>query len=389
MLRNLFLKVIRSPPGSMPPPLAQERDSDTRCTYTSLLGVGKRLNLVTWRPNFGKQETTHVDLLVLGDSYADDIDMGFECWPTLLARKERWSCLSCARGGAEAAAATAQYALASDFAVEANLLIDEETVVLVHLGGNDLLHGLRYGPIACLLLLCDVAMSLFSYFRLFGVPTPLPRLPRVSFFGIASRRVTRQLRLLLSVLSERGHHTVVVSGLPVCSVVPTVRVIVSLLTGSWLWQYALPGAGAAAARVVTLLADGTAALLQSELFGGLASAAAEVSAHSKSSAASVTCSSPRLVLLDEAAVLREIASQAGEGGRSMWKDFHHPTAECHQKMSDRLQKRLHHQLGMTACARSSARSSAEVASSSLPSSASRSSTTRRGRARSKSPNRRG
>ena len=58
----------------------------------------KKFNLVTWLPR--QKHEASVGLLVLGDSYADNFDMGFECWQTLLARQCRLSSLNVACGGA-------------------------------------------------------------------------------------------------------------------------------------------------------------------------------------------------------------------------------------------------------------------------------------------------
>lgn len=300
--------------------------------------MGKRLNLTTWQPAIGTtpMDSAHVNLLVLGDSYADDIDMGFECWPTLVARRRNWSRLSCARGGAESTAALEQYALANSFASQNGLVIDERTVVLVHLGGNDLLHALWYGPLAFVLLLFDVAASVWSHVgSLLGMTTTRrQRLPRASFFGLAARRVARNLRDLMLLLASRGHRQVVVSGLPVCSVVPTARVLVSLITGSWIWAWLLPGGGRFAASVVSTLVDDAAGLLQMDLFAQLESVAGEME---NLPHAQHTSGRLQLTLLDEAAVLKEVSAEAHEG---MWKDGHHPTARSHARMAARIDDAL-------------------------------------------------
>ena len=57
----------------------------------------KKFNLVTWLPR--QNHEASVGILVLGDSYADHFDMGFECWQTLLARQCRLSSLNVACGG--------------------------------------------------------------------------------------------------------------------------------------------------------------------------------------------------------------------------------------------------------------------------------------------------
>ena len=52
----------------------------------------KKFNRMTWIPQRADERT--IGLLVLGDSYADHFDMGFECWQTLLGRQcglSRWA----------------------------------------------------------------------------------------------------------------------------------------------------------------------------------------------------------------------------------------------------------------------------------------------------------
>lgn len=298
-----------------------------------------------------------MNLLVIGDSYADDVDMGFECWPTLIARRRNWSKLSCARGGAESTAALEQYALADAFATSNGLEIDERTMVLVHLGGNDLLHALWFFPVAFVLLMCDIGVSLFSRIgSLLGLAGRRRRLPRASFFGLAARRVARNLRGLLLLLASRGHRQVVISGLPVCSVVPTARFLVSVLTGSWLWAWLFPGGGRMAASVVSTLIDEASGLLQADLFaqleavteemrtscGGAGEPPSPLSPGSTPSPGSPPSPGLRLLLLDEAAVLREVAHEnaterAKEKAKAgMWKDGHHPTACSHARIAARI-----------------------------------------------------
>lgn len=329
MLRSRFLRRLSSPPEPLPPPL--DRREDARCNFTQLRGMGKRLNLTTWQPAIGTapRDSSHVNLLVLGDSYADDIDMGYECWPTLVARRRNWSHLSCARGGAESTAALEQYALADTFARQHGLVIDERTVVLVHLGGNDLLHALWYGPLAFVFLFFDVVASVwFRVGSLLGMMSARrQRLPRASFFGLAARRVARNLRGLMLLLAARGHRQVIVSGLPVCSVVPTARVLVSIITGSWLWAWLLPGGGRLAASVVSTLVDEAAGLLQVDLFAQLEAVTEEME---KRPDAQHPSSRLQLTLLNEAAVLKEVSAEAGG---DMWKDGHHPTARSHARMA--------------------------------------------------------
>ena len=75
---------------------------------------------------------------------------------------------------------------------------------------------------ALILLLLDVSWMLMrrrGWLRRRGHG----ELPRHFFFGTLSRRIGADARALLAHLSARGTTKVLVSGLPVCSVVPTAR----------------------------------------------------------------------------------------------------------------------------------------------------------------------
>ena len=53
-------------------------------------------NHLTWRPCEAGGSRA---LVVIGDSYADDVDMGFETWPSQLARALPATLVNTARGG--------------------------------------------------------------------------------------------------------------------------------------------------------------------------------------------------------------------------------------------------------------------------------------------------
>ena len=104
----------------------------------------KKFNLVTWLPR--RTNETEVGLLVLGDSYADHFDMGFECWPTLLGRQCGLSSLNVACGGARVSQYRSQLGAATVACRELGLRHTAESLVVVHAGGNDFLQA-RPGPL--------------------------------------------------------------------------------------------------------------------------------------------------------------------------------------------------------------------------------------------------
>ena len=63
----------------------------------------------------GRCSAGAVEALILGDSYADDIDMGFYAWPSKLAQLRSLACLNAARGGAESRHVEFQYKHAKQF----------------------------------------------------------------------------------------------------------------------------------------------------------------------------------------------------------------------------------------------------------------------------------
>ena len=145
---GLVQRQIEAPPGPMPAPWA-DGGTVVRARYTRSRLFGKRLGRVAWAPAPEHPSRTHVDVLVIGDSYADSIDMGFPCWPALVAGLRGSSCLCAARGGAAMADGIGQYEQASEFASAHGLALSADTWCIVHLGGNNLLHG----------LVCDAARA--------------------------------------------------------------------------------------------------------------------------------------------------------------------------------------------------------------------------------------
>ena len=321
MLASLFLRRLSSPPLAAPPPYdrAIEADEPTivRAEWTAVRLIGKRLNRVCYTVPSGSSRSPlppPVGGIVLGDSYADDVDMRYFCWPSLMLARSGRSALNAARGGSEARHGIDQHERALAFAAQHDLRIDfDATLCIVHLGGNDLLHALWLGPLALAMLWIDVALACLA---LAGLTAPMRALPRVSFFGVAARRVAAELSALVRHLSPH-HRRVLVSGLPVCAAVPTCQIVVgALLLPVWL----LRGRAAhrqTASAVLTM----AAALGQALIFEQVAAAAA----------------GPTTVLFfDEAAALEAVVAQghgAEEARRRAFRDTHHPLAWVHEELA--------------------------------------------------------
>jgi hypothetical protein len=185
----------------------------------------KKFNLVTWLPR--QNRAASVGLLVLGDSYADHFDMGFECWQTLLARQCRLSSLNVACGGARISQYRSQLATATAACEELGLRHSAETLVVVHAGGNDFLHALMLPPLLPLLLLDIVRCGAR---RALGLPRfKAASPPLLSFVGLSARWLALQLRLLVAALHRLGYRRVLVSGPVITPSLPLARTVVTLL----------------------------------------------------------------------------------------------------------------------------------------------------------------
>ena len=311
----LFYRTLDTPPHEITTLAATEqwrvRFSQLRSPLSwaaKVAGKTGQLALTSWLPTTG---SSHADMLVLGDSYADDVDMGYWCWPALLARSRGWSILSAARGGSKSGCAMEQYARARAFADELGLSVTRETICVIHLGGNDLLHSLWLGPLAFALLLLDIAFLLARRTTSLYIRS---RPPRFTFFGLLSRRVATNTSATLRLLAAHGHRTVLLSGLPLCAAVPTARTVVRLLIcGCW------PCAG----DCVSAIIGEAAALMQDELFAAARATAEE------------GCLS--LILFDEASTLMELhTAVAGTSAvATFWRDAHHPSHWVHAELAAR------------------------------------------------------
>ena len=313
MLWLSMLRRFHSSCHPLPPPL--EASDGSLSAWTAVPITKKRLNLTTYVP--AKPGATAVDALVIGDSYADDIDMGYSCWPSILGRMRGWSVLNAARGGSIAGQAISQYERAVEFAEAEHLQVGVSTLCIVHLGGNNLLHALWLGPVAIALLLIDV---LFIGLGLVGVTERLGSLPRFSFASVLARWILRDLGCLVRFLAGKGHRRVLVSGLPLCAEVPTMRVVVGL----FVWPLGLPSL--VLRGNLQLCSDAISAI--STEFAALAQAA--IAAHLRAEAGGAGV---ELLFFDEAAAMMQVCDDSRRQRRRAFKDGHHPNAGAHVEIA--------------------------------------------------------
>lgn len=89
-----------------------------------------------------KDGTHHVDAVMIGDSWVDCAWCGFNTWPMLLALKSNWTSLNVGKCGTVVADTIEQLETVITQLDELGGETDENTLWIVHSGGNDVLFGL-------------------------------------------------------------------------------------------------------------------------------------------------------------------------------------------------------------------------------------------------------
>ena len=316
-----FFWPVYSSSDERPPPYDTVKPDLASFYFIRMRLFGKRLGILWWRlPNNHKKssDADHVDFLVLGDSYADDIDMGFRTWPGLLASTKNGTCLNVSLVEAADHGCTEQLDRADRWMAESNKRVSDKTQVLIHLGGNDILHALQMlGPFAILLLFFDLYMLAAA--RWSWRPR-MTALPKYSFFGFLARRITSSLTTLIGLLGKRGYTKVLVASVPLSASMPLPRIMITCMTWAWVWR------GSSRSKLVTDLLDDASELLDSHVSAALEEAA--------------RANQIQLQYFDEGGALRKAACKLHENDLSkvrmfdsMWKDAHHPRQWVHAELA--------------------------------------------------------
>lgn len=100
-------------------------------------------------------------------------------------------------------------------------------LLLVHTGGNDVLHTLLIPPLLLLLVLDIVRLALVRA-GLSRLASPPP--PWFSFTSLVVRRYRAYVLPLLAAAEAKGHEGVAVLGIPINSAIPLARLLIGLLT---------------------------------------------------------------------------------------------------------------------------------------------------------------
>ncbi len=209
-----------SPPLPWPAALGPVPPPDGAFTRWTKNPITRKLhNSHTWLPRPPPADQKHIDVLVVGDSYADPHDMAFFCWPDVLARTLGLTALNAARGGSRSDQTVGQLERALAAAAGHGLCTSGSTVLIVHTGGNDALQLLL--PLLLLLILDLLRLVAAHVFR---VPRPGPAWPRASFIGIIGRRVGAKHARLLRAAHSRGLRRVLARRLPPSSLTPALPI---------------------------------------------------------------------------------------------------------------------------------------------------------------------
>jgi len=219
--------------------------------------------------------------VVIGDSWADHVDMGFPCWPTLLGRSLGYSVLNTARGGSEVDETMEQLARAHEW-LDAHEGAAPAQLLIIHTGGNDLLHSLCMPHTFALL-----ASDIWNVIRSTPPPASFSLVRRIA------RRVAQGLCEVLADAAARGHTTALISAVPICSEVPLARAVVQLLS-----------LGLASPVFITRVLDALGELLNSEIRAALQEQL--FSAREGKDPLSL-----RVIFFDEAAHVTSLAAAAG------------------------------------------------------------------------------
>ncbi|CAK9070815.1 unnamed protein product [Durusdinium trenchii] len=267
-------------------------------------------------------------MIVVGDSYADDIDMGFQCWPTQLSKALHAPVLNVARGGSESSHIHSQLERAHLWTKEQQLQVNLSEVLLVlHTGGNDALHSL---------LKPWMFVSLISDLYSLRSEAVEKKSVELSFPKKLSIVILREVDEFLERAAALGHRKVVISTLPIVSSLPLARLLVHVLVPGadpGFVTETLEAVGGSINRhlqeqcVVLAQKHGVEAWIfqEGDSLDSLAKGA-EAATHGVFSAV-------KLALKRIRRIIWALASQESLDGHEFWHDGHHPAARAHEQLA--------------------------------------------------------
>ena len=212
--------------------------------------------------------------------------------------------------------------------MRSEILVDIQSLLILHTGGNDALHSLR-NPRMLALLISD----------LYSLRSSNEDKLELSFPRELGKAVTSRLDDFFASAAVHGHRHIVLSTLPIISCLPLARLLVQLL---------VPGANAG---FVTRSLRALGRSINQSVCGDIQSLAAKHGVYAQ--------------VFDEASQLELLAEEAGasqlglsDGLRlvlrqlqriltgpvkdsGFWHDGHHPAAEAHERLAEEAEKILH------------------------------------------------
>lgn len=345
--RNLsFTSLLTAPPLTVAPLSQEDLQNGAYLEFRQSWFTQKRHNHLLWLPkkdlsisgpedggevHFDNSLDSFKSMMVLGDSYADDVDMGFHCWPTRLSRALKLPLLNVARGGSESTHIHAQLERAHAYNRNQQLdLKPEEVLLILHTGGNDALNALLK-PWMFTSLLSD----LYSLRNSMNSGIPNPKKQELSFATTVSKNIVKELDTLLATAATLGHRKVLISTLPIVSSLPLARLLVHLL---------VPGSNATFVSEILQIIGGSmneeihracVALaqkhgLQTWIFDEGSSLDRLAQGAQASDLGPITALNLALSRIKR--VLSTLAGGSVTSFHDFWHDGHHPAAIAHQKL---------------------------------------------------------
>ena len=333
--RRLFTSLRTSPPANVAPLTPQQVKDGAYAEFVESWITRKRHNQLMWLPSSSSTLGPLSPLgglvslmIVVGDSYADDIDMGFQCWPTQLSKALHAPVLNVARGGSESSHIHSQLERAHLWTKEQQLQVNLSEVLLVlHTGGNDALHSL---------LKPWMFVSLISDLYSLRSEAVEKKSVELSFPKKLSIVILRDVDEFLERAAALGHRKVVISTLPIVSSLPLARLLVHVLVPGadpGFVTETLEAVGGSINRhlqeqcVVLAQKHGVEAWIfqEGDSLDSLAKGA-EAATHGVFSAV-------KLALKRIRRIIWALASQESLDGHEFWHDGHHPAARAHEQLA--------------------------------------------------------
>ena len=327
--RRLFTLVRTAPPSKVSPLSQQDIEDGAYVEFVESWITRKRHNQLMWLPSSPPFSGSFSFMIVLGDSYADDVDMGFHCWPTKLSKALQTPVLNVARGGSESSHIHAQLERAHSWAKDKQLAMKpSEALLVLHTGGNDALHSLMKPWMFASLVSDLYSLRKSSKADLPGTDLDFPRK--------LSSLILEEVDQFLERAATLGHRKVVISTLPIISSLPLARLLVHLLVPGSDPHFVTESLREVGGRINRHLHEEYTALaskhgLQAWIFQE-GTSLDELATAADASKLGVIAA-VKLALKRLRRTIWALASDEPLDSQEFWYDGHHPAAEAHEELA--------------------------------------------------------